>query len=97
VLLEPVDCNTSFGTLLNKLAVCYSPIRSKCLRVSFGGLFLILGLENNDRIYVREASNFWSVKGRFNHAVNIRDTVDWQVRDGVKMLALLAASLDSRV
>jgi hypothetical protein len=36
------------------------------------------------------------VKGRFDRAVNIKDDVDWQVRDGVMMLVLLAVSLNSR-
>jgi hypothetical protein len=52
-------------------------------------------LEKNSRIYVREGSDLWSVKGRFDRAVSSEDYVDWQERNGNLMLVLCAVCFHS--
>jgi hypothetical protein len=75
--------------VLGNLAALYSPIKSKCVDYR-AELILTFLVESNSRIFVQE-DGVWCVKGRFSHAVLLREQLPWQQDEKGKVsISLLA-------
>jgi hypothetical protein len=86
------EVTSQLAPVLHKIAGRYSPVRSKFLFHTFVSFLIHLHIEFNRRIYVRDEEEIWSVRGRFNTALEDDEAVNWIVEKGDLILPVLIVS-----
>jgi hypothetical protein len=76
--------------ILKALARGYSPVRSKLFFIIWFILLIFL-VDDNRRVFVYE-DDMWTVKGRYEHAIENDDDVSWTYENGHDVLRFLLVS-----
>jgi len=82
------EVTNGIAPILKKLGSSYSPVKSLFFKFLSPLSTLMLSLEQNQRVFVYE-DNIWSVRGRYEAAIEENEAVDWVVANHQFNLKLL--------